>query len=711
MYKIKPFINYPEAGRQTWEGVLGDTCRYIETRELKQRGLWAKFVNEFRVQRDGERNAWAGEFWGKMLRGACITWRYSGDPELYDVIRETVEDMLSAQDPLGRFSTYTVDTEFRGWDMWCRKYVLLAMEYFLEICSDEALRERIIAALKKHADYIIDRVGPGEGQIPIVFTSNWWGGMNSCSILEPMVKLYALTGEARYLDYCRYIIDVGGCAYGDLFAQALEDKTLPCDYGSDKAYEMISCFEGILEYYKLTGEDKYLRMAENFFRKVRETDVTVTGCCGTHGEQFNRSAVSQTDPAMTGIMQENCVSVTWLKFAGKLFRLTGKACYAEVMEQTAYNAFLSAVNLPGEEQPFDTYGALLLSHRGRSKGGWQPLADGGGYGCCQCIGSAASGLMPLSAVTWNGEGVYVSFYERGTALTPFGAFRVETGYPAEGAVRITAEAAGRFALRLRIPAWSRSCALTVNGSAAEAEPGDWAVIDREWQNGDRVELLLDMDTCVIHALPGRFEVCGRHTALRRGPLVMARDLRMGEDILQPARPAEKDGACEAELCPNPYFPSLVSLEVKDENGGVFHVADYGSCGKTLDRRSLMTCWLPADDYLTPEKEEFCICGQAGYIGMDPDGSCFLKNRGTLFRAEKTFAGYYRLSSGGRYLRCAGYILGWSGEPGGEDSEFRLISDLSGKRYIVNKLTCRLVRPNFTDGQVLCSFEPYKWTLV
>ncbi len=707
---MKNAISFPAAGAAKWEGVLGNTSRYIEARELKNRALWAAFVNEFRVQKDGERNAWAGEFWGKMLRGACITWRYSGDPELYEVICGTVEDMLTAQDPLGRFSTYTVDTEFRGWDMWCRKYVLLAMEYFLEICPDDGLKARITEACKKHADYIIEKVGPGEGQIPIVFTSNWWGGMNSCSILEPMVKLYALTKEPRYLDYCRYIIETGGCAYGDLFAQALENKTLPCDYGSDKAYEMISCFEGILEYYKLTGEEKYLTMAENFFRAVRETDVTITGCCGTHGEQFNRSAVNQTDPAMTGVMQDNCVSVTWLKFAGKLLALTGKACYAEVMEQTAYNAFLTAVNLPEEEQPFDTYGALLLSHRGKSRGGWQPLAAGGGYGCCQCIGSAASGLMPLSAVTWNDDGVFVSFYEQGTAATPFGVLRVETKYPAEGEIKITAEAEGTFALRLRIPGWCRRCALTVNGEAVKAEPGDWAVMERRWNRGDEVRLTLDMETRVIHAAPGRFEVCQRHTALRRGPLVMARDLRLGEDVMLPARPLEKDGAAEAELWRNESFPSLVSLAVRDENGGVFHVADYGSCGKTLDARSLMTCWLPEEDYLTPEKEEFCICGEAGYIGLDPDGTCSLKNKGTLFRARKTGAGFYRLESEDRYLRCGGYALAWSEEPGGEESEFRLISDRGGKRYIANKLTCRLVKPNFTDGQVMCSFEPYKWIL-
>ncbi len=696
-------------GAQRWQGVLDGACRLIAARELKNRPLWKKFVNEYRAMRDGERNAWAGEYWGKMLRGACITFRYTADEELYDALRETVEDMLSARDPLGRFSTYTVDTEFRGWDMWCRKYVLLAMEYFLDICPDEALKDKIVGACKRHADYILQKIGPAEGQLPIGDTSDFWGALNSSSILEPMVRLYGVTGEARYLDFARYIIREGGCAHCDIFRQAAENKKRPFEYGVTKAYEMISCFEGILEYYKITGEKEYLTMAENFFRAMEESDLTVTGCCGTEGELLNNSSSAQTDPLITGIMQENCVSVTWMKFAAKLLAVTGDPRYADRMEQTAYNALLSAVNLPSAEHPFDSYGALLFSHRGRGRGGYQPLDAGGSYGCCECIGSAGTGLMPLAAVMAGGAGCYVNFYEKGSAQLPWGDLQTETGYPADGRIKITVNSDKRFALRLRIPGWCRRCSLSVNGNAAAAVPGKWAVLDRQWERGDTVLLSLDMDVVPVKARPGRIEVCERHTALRRGPLVLARDARMGGDILQPCRPALRDGAAIAEPCREPAFPCMAAVEVKDENGGFFPMADYASCGKTLDEASFMTCWLPEIDYLTPEKERFRIVCDTGALAFDQNKKAVLKPEGALFEASAAGEGYYRLRSEDGYLSISRGELVSEKERAGENRLFRLVSDLAGKRYIVCKESSSLPGVD-ENGRVVCSRALFKWTL-
>ena len=46
---------------------------------------------------------------------------YSHNPKLYEVLTATVKDLLSAQDELGRISSYAVSHEFDGWDLWGRK--------------------------------------------------------------------------------------------------------------------------------------------------------------------------------------------------------------------------------------------------------------------------------------------------------------------------------------------------------------------------------------------------------------------------------------------------------------------------------------------------------------------------------------------------------------------------------------------------------------
>ena len=74
---------------------------------------------------------------------------YSHDAELYALLEATVEELLEVEDELGRISTYTVETEFGGWDMWGRKYVLLGLQYFYEICTNKELKTRIQASMER----------------------------------------------------------------------------------------------------------------------------------------------------------------------------------------------------------------------------------------------------------------------------------------------------------------------------------------------------------------------------------------------------------------------------------------------------------------------------------------------------------------------------------------------------------------------------------
>lgn len=106
---------------------------------------------------------------------------------------------------------------------------------------------------------------------------------------------------------------------------------------------MMSCFEGLLEYYKVTGEKKYLAAVENFVDMVVKTDYTIIGCSGCTHELFDNSTEKQTEET-DGVMQETCVTVTFMKLAAKLFLLTGKAKYAEIIERSGLNALFGAVN-------------------------------------------------------------------------------------------------------------------------------------------------------------------------------------------------------------------------------------------------------------------------------------------------------------------------------------------------------------------------------
>ncbi len=593
------------AGSGAFTGVLRDAIDYIEKIQLLDSDLWALFVNQFRQGNvDDHDKGWRGEYWGKMMRGASFCYQCTGDQQLYAAMEATVRDMLSVQDAEGRFATYSVENELDGWDIWSRKYILLGMQYFMEICPDAALKQQILAALCRHADALMAKVGPAEeGKKEINKATNYWFGLNSSSVLEPFVRLYTLNGEKKYLDFAAYIVSRGGCDAGNIFEMALADEIAPYQYPVTKAYEMMSCFEGLLEYYRVTGIEKWKEAVIRFARRVAKTDITVIGCAGCTHELFDHSAVRQLDINEKGIMQETCVTVTWMKLCWQLLCLTGDSFFADEMEKSLYNAMLGAINTNGNKHngglPFDSYSPLLPGLRGRQMGGLKYMENGTYYGCCACIGAAGLGLPGLSAVMAVQEGLYVNFYLNGAVhtLTPAGqkiAIETKTEYPVSGQIGITIhlEKDEEFVLALRIPAWSRHTQLSVNGQQVSCAGGQFAGLKRLWKNGDQVELMLDF--AVRPILPEEFGVSSADApfmALRRGPLVLARDARLQDDVdshIQPVISAA--GEVENKRLQQPPFPAMVYLAIPQQDGPDIPMVDYSSAGKTWAEDSKMCAW-------------------------------------------------------------------------------------------------------------------------
>ena len=150
-------------GSCKFDGVIQHGLSFILNKQLLNKSLWKSFVNVYKTKEDSEDLRWRCEYWGKMMRAACLCYQYCGDNELYKTLEDTVKDLLSTQDEFGRISTYTIEKEFQSWDMWGRKYVLTALEHFYEICKDESLKQKILKAMQDHVNYIIDKVGNKEG--------------------------------------------------------------------------------------------------------------------------------------------------------------------------------------------------------------------------------------------------------------------------------------------------------------------------------------------------------------------------------------------------------------------------------------------------------------------------------------------------------------------------------------------------------------------
>ena len=601
-------------GAISLKGDLNKAIRFIEDKQLMAPKLWQKFVTQFRdttPKADDNDIGWRGEYWGKMMRGACFTYSYTKNEKLYKILVETVKDMMTTHGEGGRISSYSVEKEFMGWDLWSRKYVLLGMQYFLEICKDKELADQIIESMCRQADYMINFIGsPEEGKLLITKCASHWKGLSASSILEPFVRLYNITGYPRYRKFASYIVDCGGICTEpavSIFELAYEDKLDPYQYPVTKAYEMMSCFEGLLEYYRVTKIEKWKTAVINFANRVRSTDISVIGSAGCTHELFDHSAVRQTNTHYNGALQETCVTVTWMKFCFQLLSLTGNPVYADEIEKSAYNALMGSINFEMDMRngglPFDSYSPLLFNTRLRGVGGKKIMADGTYYGCCACIGSAGTGIMGISAAMLTEKGIAINLFESGkiNAKTPGGksvSISVETDYPASGTVNIQLEStpSEEFVLSVRIPEWSKNTLVSFNGDSVSVTPGSYAAFKKVWEKGDYVTFKFDMRCKISYALDDANDKnSAYHVALRRGPLALARDSRAGdiETVVKFAPDAEGYVPCVPSDVPFEHFHAF---KVTEENGNKFDMVDYASAGRTWDERSLVTVWMPTVNY-------------------------------------------------------------------------------------------------------------------
>lgn len=606
-----------------FRGLAHKTALFFQKEQLTDPVLWKRFVQVYRVQQDGNNQGWRGEYWGKTMRGGAMVYAYTRDEELYQALTDAVKDMLTVAEADGRVSSYSRDTEFDSWDLWGRKYVILACEYYLEICKDAALKQKIIRFISRCADYILEHIGPGKK--PITAASRSWFGVNSSSILEPMVKLYNLTGQKKYLDFATYIVETGGAQNVNIFELAYENKLLPYQYGVSKAYELTSCFEGLLEYYKATGIEKYKTAVINYAEAVMASEISIIGSCGITHELFDHTRVRQT-VRYDGVQQETCVTVTWMKFCGRLLELTGDSRYADQMERSFYNAYLGALNTEHKESPYayekyilkdghdhyvptfmptDSYSPLTPGKRGQKIGGNQLLHDMSYYGCCACIGAAGVGAFLEKAITADDRGITLNFFEQGSAAMQVKGVEVkltvETDYPTDGKVRLTVstERPVSFTLKVRNPGWQDG-------------PHGYAHYTKEWTQ-DTVELHFAMPLKLHYPEYWEEDVvytdtskngAGFHAALPKtvyhkaeedrfvavtcGPLTLAADGRTGKAAdsvfdVKPTAVRKENTFGDGESC-------LLNMEFTAENGEKFRLIDYASAGH--DWETTIAAWLP-----------------------------------------------------------------------------------------------------------------------
>ena len=569
----------------------------------KGRLPYDEFVNFFRTHAAPQFAL--GEMWGKAVRSGSMFYRYTKDPELKTILDNTVQDLLSTQNENGSISCTPVDQQpgSENGDLWERKYVMLGLEeYYQWVNPDSA----VLNALKKHADCIIDQVGhaPKKEIVDLGWSATNIGyepcHIESSTLLEPFMRLYNWTGEQRYLDFARYIVESGGTKHFDLIQQAY-DNTDPYLMSGHypKAYEMMSMFEGVVEYYRVTGDERCRQAFMNLFNNIRKREITIIGNAGADqpyhpnvaGEAWGNTAYEQTNPNITRMM-ETCVGVTWMKFCSQIMRLTGDPAPADEIEKYVYNGLLGAMKPTGDGFSY----VNLLNGNKVVNYGWGWHFDDFYVTCCNLNGPMGLAYIPYVAVMTSEEGPIVNLYNAGevnmnTRTQPL-QLTIDTDFPLTGhvVINVNPEKAENFTIKLRIPSWSQNTALSVNGEKVEATPGTYAELNRKWNPGDRIEIDFDMTCRVINAPLGSNRAGDNFQAVVRGPIVLARDENIDPYFDQPVAIQADENGVVAITPVQPTLPSTKMEFLVPTSEGDIHMVDYASVDGW--NGSKICTWLP-----------------------------------------------------------------------------------------------------------------------
>ena len=543
-----------------------------------------------------ETSCWQSEFWGKWFTSAVLAYRYRPEPQLKKVLDQAVDGLIATQTPDGYIGNYADDKHLAAWDIWGCKYCMLGLLAYYDLTKEQ----KALNAAAKEADFLMTEL---KNRNALIVKMGNHRGMAASSVLEPICLLYGRTGDQKYLAFAEEIVRQWETPDGpQLISKANIDVSKrflkPKDewYGweqGQKAYEMMSCYEGLLELYRLTGKEEYKRAVEKTWENIRDTEINIVGS-GSAKECWFGGKDLQTISILH--YQETCVTVTWIKLSQQLLRLTGEVKYAEAIETSYYNGLLGAMKPDGSDW------AKYTPLSGQRMEGDEQC--GMGLNCCVASGPRGLFTFPLTAVMAGMGGLQVNFFAEGTynLQTP-GNQKIgivqKTDYPATGIVELKVQLAKPedMAIRIRIPAWSKQTTLTLNGEPIKGTTaGQYAIIQRKWNNGDIVGLELDMRGRVI-----KLGKQPENIAIVRGPIVLARDLRLPGPVMEAmvSPVTDRDGYISLELIGQNQqnlwmqFKATFKPESYKEGGSQsvsLILCDYASAGNTTDERSRFRVW-------------------------------------------------------------------------------------------------------------------------
>lgn len=554
----------------------------------------------------------------KVIEGASYSLAAHYDPELDARLDKYIEIIASAQEPDGYLTTCVTNKCYRlsGWwgtSKWekINSHELYNCGHLYEaaVAHYRATGKRsLLDVALRNADLVCETFGDEEGKIhrpgghPIVEMG--------------LAKLYKVTGDEKYLKQAKYFVDeTGRCTDGHEPSMYSQDHMpiLQQEEIVGHAVRAGYLYSGVADVAALTHDNAYFEALSRIWNNMAGKKLYIIGGIGSRaqGEGFGPEYElhNHTDYC------ETCASIANVYWNHRMFLYTGDSKYIDVLELALYNGVLAGVSLDGDDFFYDN---PLESNGEHARQEW--------FGCACCPGNITRFVASVSNYMYAVEGndVYVNLFIQSNSeiQQADGKLRLSqtTTYPWNGDVKISVnpEQAGQFKMYVRIPGWAKDApvdtglykfvdkakawTVRVNGTMVPSTLVDgYVVIDREWAEGDEIEVSLPMEARQVKAREEVVDDRGK-LAILRGPIVYCLegvDQANGQ-VFDKYIPAKAKFNAE-------YKADLLNGVVELSTGDIKAIPYSTWCNRGSDE---MTVWIPTSVSGTHPKPEPTIASTA-----------------------------------------------------------------------------------------------------
>jgi hypothetical protein len=471
----------------------------------------------------------------KTIEGASYSMQTFPNAQLDKYIDSVLTIVKAAQEPDGYL--YTARTmnpkhphEWAGDKRWEKEEDLSHELYNLGHMIEGAIahyqatgKTNFLEIAQKYADLAVKEVGSHDGQACVV---------PGHQIAEmALAKLYVVTGEQKYLDLAKFLLDKRGYTtikneYSQSHLPVL-DQSEAVGHAVRAAY----MYSGMADVAALTGDTSYIHAIDRIWENIVGKKLYITGGIGAtnHGEAFGKDYEL---PNMSAYC-ETCAAIGNVYMNYRLFLLHGESKYYDVLERTLYNGLISGVSLDGDgffyPNPLESIG----QHQRQA---W--------FGCACCPSNIARFIPSVPGYIYavHNKDLYVNlFMSNNSEIKVEGktvGLKQTTSYPWSGDIQIevTPKKKQDFNLKIRVPGWVNgqvvpgdlysytdkkklSYSIKINGQPVESQlTNGYFTIARTWVKGDKVEIHFDMEPRTVKAHP-LVEADRAKVAIERGPVV------------------------------------------------------------------------------------------------------------------------------------------------------------------------------------------------